>query len=127
MSLLLIDDQGQFWRGESRQLRAAYDSPYSGGEFVEYAVKNLGFVAINVYGASCQLRLRPNFIGIRVVEALRDWLSATKIERVVLTTFETGWKDEFVPAARIHSRLETLVESEKTEQLPDFLATPLPI
>ena len=62
MALLLIDDQGHLWDGASRTLRASFDSPYSGGEFSDYAVTNLGFVAANAYGGSCQIRLRPNFV-----------------------------------------------------------------
>ena len=65
MSLLLIDDQGEIWDGQSRKLRQSFGSPYSGGEFSDYAVANLGFVALNVYGGSCQVRPRCTALPLR--------------------------------------------------------------
>ena len=127
MSLLLIDDQGELWRGESRQLRAAFDSPFSGGEFVEYAVKNLGFVALNVYGRSIQVRLRPGFVTARAIAGLSDWLENSKLERMVLSRFEGGWRDEMVQAAQILARIDELVPYAGQNGLKDYLSKPLPI
>jgi hypothetical protein len=127
MSLLVLDDQGQLWHGDSRRLRAAFDSPFSGGEFVEYAVKNLGFVAINLYGASCQVRLRPGFVGEKALCALLDWLRGARLERVVLSVFEGGWRDELVRRARAIPRIQSLVEARERSEQRDFLAKPAPV
>jgi hypothetical protein len=126
MLLLLIDDQGEVWRGESRRLREAFDSPFSGGEFVEYAIKNLGFVALNVYGTSCQVRLRPKFIGEATREALRRWLRDRRVERIVLSYFETRWVDELVVPRALDARLDTLGLT-RTGRAGDFLMRPLPV
>ncbi|MBS0243539.1 MAG: hypothetical protein JSS20_15285, partial [Proteobacteria bacterium] len=126
MSLLLIDDQGKVWPGESRQLRVAFDSPFSGGEFVEYAVKNLGFVAINNYGRSCQVRLRPSFVAVRAVHALASWLERARVERAVLTTFDKSWCDEFVPGSNLQPRIEGLLSDGASGRPEDFLARSLP-
>jgi hypothetical protein len=129
MSLLLIDDEGEIWRGDSRQLRISFDSPYSGGEFCEYAVKNLGFVAINMYGASCQLRLRPKFVGEKTYKALTDWLSRGRLQRVVLSVFDKQWRDELVQAKSARARIEQLLEPEDGAELRPgkHLSRPLPV
>jgi hypothetical protein len=125
MSVILIDDQGELWRGDSRQLREAFDSPFSGGEFVEYAIKNLGFIALNMYGTSCQLRLRPGFATAKAIMSVRDWLRSTKVARIVLTTFEGDWRDELLQPAKIEGRLEGMAESTVSQRPDDLLRAPL--
>jgi hypothetical protein len=127
MSLLMIDDQGELWRGDSRKLRIAFDSPYSGGEFCEYAIKNLGFVAINLYGLSCQVRLRPKFIGEKTHKSLIDWLRRGKMQRVVLSVFEKEWRDELVHSKQIEGRLEALLPASTPARPGDFLCKPMPV
>lgn len=115
MHVYLIDDQGELWHGESRQMRAAFGSPFSGTEFVDFAVRNLGFVAINIHGASCQMRLRPSFAAPRALISFRNWLQQAKVERVVITIFEDGrqggWQDELVCRAEADRRIRVLVQS----------------
>ena len=124
MSLQLIDDQGQLWDGSSRQLRHAYDSPYSGGEFSDYAVVNLGFIATNVYGHSAQIRLRPSFTADAAYDALYRWLLGRRFDRIVLTWLDSTWRNEMVrsnQAALI--RLDDLIEEAKRQRPEDFLST----
>jgi hypothetical protein len=124
LSLQLIDDQGQVWDGSSRQLRHAYDSPYSGGEFSDYAVVNLGFIATNVYGQSAQIRLRPSFTADAAYDALYRWLLHRRFERIVLTWLDEGWHNEMLrsnQAALI--RLDDLIEEAKRQRPDDFLST----
>ena len=123
MSLQLIDDQGQVWDGSSRQLRHAYDSPYSGGEFSDYAVVNLGFIATNVYGHSAQIRLRPNFTADAAFDSLYRWLLSRRFDRVVITWLGEGWKNEMLrsnQAALI--RLDDLIEVAKRDRPDEFLS-----
>jgi len=125
MNFLVIDDLGEMWHGDSRRLRAAFDSPYSGGEFVEYAVKNLGFVAVNVYGTSCQVRLRPGFVATKALMAFRAWLKRSQLERVVITRFEGGWQDELVRPSDAEQRIDDLVQPERGQASDDYLSVPL--
>ena len=123
MSLQLIDDQGQVWDGSSRQLRHAYDSPYSGGEFSDYAVVNLGFIATNVYGHSAQIRLRPNFTADAAFDSLYRWLLGRRFDRVVITWLGEGWNNEMLrsnQAALI--RLDDLIEVAKRDRPDEFLS-----
>lgn len=125
MWLLLIDDEGEIWRGDSRELRAAFDSPYSGGEFVDYAVKNLGFVAINGYGASCQLRLRSTFVTEKTALSMQEWLKTSRFERVVISRFEQDWSNELLRLDSAIARLESLFASASSARTNDFLSTTL--
>ena len=123
MSLLLIDDQGEIWDGQSRKLRQSFGSPYSGGEFSDYAVANLGFVALNVYGGSCQVRLRPTVVSDRSFRALHDWLNRTRNERVVLTWLDNEWQNELLRAGPSSlRRIEELMAGARRALPNDFLS-----
>jgi len=126
MSLLLIDDQGEVWDGMSRSLRRAFDSPFSGGEFSDYSVANLGFVAINRYGSSCQIRVRPSFVGEATLRSLQRWLTNTKSDRVVLTWLDTEWSSELYRGAEdAKKRLDQLVAHSRRPHVHAFLARQL--
>ena len=126
MSLLLIDDQGEIWDGQSRKLRQSFGSPYSGGEFSDYAVANLGFVALNVYGGSCQVRLRPTVVSDRSFRALHDWLNRTRNERVVLTWLDNEWQNELLRAGPSSlRRIEELMAGARRALPNDFLSRKL--
>ena len=128
MSLLLVDDQGEVWDGQSRKLRHAFDSPYSGGEFSEYAVANLGFVALNTYGTSCQVRLRPATVSDRTFRSVCNWLHTSRSERVVLTWLDDDWTNELLRAGEtITNRLEELIAGAKRAKPSDFLSRLLSI
>jgi hypothetical protein len=123
LSLQLIDDQGQVWDGGSRQLRHAYDSPYSGGEFSDYAVVNLGFIATNVYGQSAQIRMRPGFTADAAFDALYRWLLSRHFDRVVLTWLDDGWHNEMLRTNKeALIRLDDLIEVGKRERPDAFLS-----
>ncbi len=123
MSLLLIDDQGEIWDGQSRKLRQSFDSPYSGGEFSDYAVANLGFVALNIYGASCQVRLRPSVVSERAYRSLVGWLERSRNERIVLTHLDNDWSNELLRTGpSIQRRLDDLMAGAHRAKPNDFLA-----
>lgn len=125
MLQLMIDDQGEIWRGDSRELRCAFDAPHSGGEFTEYAIKNLGFIAINVFGSSCQARLRPELITQRAVLTLLEWIAGTRLDRMVVSTFEKDWQSELLRMSDVPRRLMELVALSAQARPDDFLADTL--
>lgn len=115
VDIYMIDDRGELWHSApSRQLRAAFGSPFSGGEFVDYAVRNLGFVAVKSQGAASQVWLRPSFAATRALNSLRNWLQQAQVERLVITLFEDGWRggrqDELVGPAQTDQRIDALVQ-----------------
>ncbi|NJO34110.1 MAG: hypothetical protein HC869_14175 [Rhodospirillales bacterium] len=123
MALLLIDDQGHLWDGASRTLRASFDSPYSGGEFSDYAVTNLGFIAANAYGGSCQIRLRPSFVAPEAMRSLLHWLNSGRIDRIVLSWLDKDWHHELLRSRETAvARVSELVEAAGRTQPNDFLA-----
>lgn len=128
MRLFLIDDLGNLWHGDSNQLRANFDARFSGREFVDYAVKNLGFLAINTYGLSCQVRLRPRFAAAKALLTFRNWLQLTKIERIIITKFEDGWRcgkqDELVLLAEAEHRMNALIQRAHSSQAWRAAAAP---
>ena len=123
MALLLIDDQGQIWDGASRTLRSSFDSPYSGGEFSDYAVTNLGFIATNAYGGSCQIRLRPSFVAPEAMRSLLHWLNSGRIDRIVLSWLDKDWHHELLRSRDTAvARVAELLEAARRTQPNDFLA-----
>jgi hypothetical protein len=126
MSLLLIDDQGEIWAGSSAALRRTFDSPYSGGDFVDYAVLNLGFVALNNFGSSCQVRIRPSMVTDGAYRALKMCLLKVKCERVVITAFDRDWSNELVRSGEVAlNRLEQHLVKGRSPKARDFLVRPL--
>lgn len=126
MSLLLIDDAGLEWPATSRKLREAFGSPYSGSEFVDYAIANLGFVGIDNYGASCQLRLRPSLVSEACWRGVSKWLRRARSERVVVSWLGSDWSYELIRSTDVAlRRVENLITSTTTARPDDFLSRPL--
>lgn len=127
MSIVLFDDQGQMWDGGSVALRRGFDTPFSGGEFTSYAVRNLGFVAVDLFGRSCQIRLRPARVSQKALVALVEWLAKRMFDRVSLSWFEYDeWQYAIFPTMR--DGLDKLTALIRKAQLPrenDFLARPI--
>lgn len=90
MDTYLIDQDGEVWRGNSRQLRVAYDTPYSGGEFSTYAMKNLGFIGLQIYGRSCQVLARFEVVTQRAVLGLHRWVQDNAFDRYVVSDIYGG-------------------------------------
>lgn len=123
MAQLLIDDQGEIWDGHSRRLREAFDSPYSGGEFSDYAIANMGFVALNVFGSSAQVRLRPSFVGDKTHLALKQWLDKCNYERVVLSWLDETWSSELLRSKdRTIQRVEDMIAESRNAATTSFIA-----
>jgi hypothetical protein len=123
VSLQLIDSQGQVWDGSSRQLHDAYDSPYSGGVFSDYAVVNLGFIATNVYAHSAQIRLRPNFTSDAAFDSLCRWLRSRRFDRVVMTCWGEDWSYEMLRSNQeALVRLDDIIEIANRAQPDEYLS-----
>jgi hypothetical protein len=122
MKLSIIDDVGMTWPGASRRLREAYDSPYSGGEFLEYAAANLGFVVISSNNRSCQIRLRPSFVKPATWRAVAATLHALVPERTVVTWLDDEWRDELIGTwPRLSERLAELQEAATGHKPPVYM------
>ncbi|MEL6375374.1 MAG: hypothetical protein AAFR04_15560 [Pseudomonadota bacterium] len=126
MSILIIDDQGELWDGNSRQLRRSFDSPFSGGEFTTYAVKNLGFLSLHRYQRSVEVRIRPHIVTDRALRGLKDWLVKHPVDRVVVTWFDRTWHHHMVGRAADALRwLERSVGIARAAKESAFLTRPV--
>ncbi len=89
--LLIFDDLGTLWDGGSTRLRASFGADQTHEEFSAYVVKNMGFIAINIYGRSCEIRLRPSLLKQLAFTALCEWLAKRTFDRIVTVHFEADW------------------------------------
>jgi hypothetical protein len=126
MNLVLIDDIGTLWDGASTRLRQAFDAPFTADDFSSYVVKNMGFIAINVYGRSCEIRARPRLLGEKTLTSLGHWLSARSFDRVITAHFDTDWHYRMHQSRSIAlGMLQDCVSKTQWPQPGDYLTRPL--
>jgi len=125
MSSLLIDSGGELWGADSRAVRTAFDSPFSGGEFTRYAVRNLGFIGVHAFGNSCHLRLRPEFVSKEALQTFYTWMKSRQFERYVLSlTNDEETMELHRSLSDVFRAVETAVLTSRRAQAGDFLAEP---
>ena len=56
-----------------------------------------------------------------------EWLRKSKVERAVLTVFDTKWHDELIQTSKATARLEDIVQGAQATRLNDLLTAPLPV
>ena len=121
----LIDDAGRIlrWPDDSRRL-APVGSPDF--DFPDYAVRNLGFVAIAERDGFLRVRLRPRFCGNRTVAALLAHLAHRPHGRAGITYFVNGWQHEVCASGRaLERRLIEILGADNVESdEPPFMAVP---
>jgi hypothetical protein len=126
--LLLIDDFGELRSDRSEVVRTSFASTYISGRVSNYLVKNLGFAAINFFGSSCEVRLRPAIATDRCLASLMRFLLIRRIERIVLNHFTDDWNLELTGNIEaFERRVNELVRRERRTQINDFLAEPRPV
>lgn len=123
MHLLLIDDRGELWSETSNVIRTSFASAYADDGFSTYLVKNLGFIAIDIFGNSCQVRVRPALVSQDAFEALIKWLSHNTYDRLALGYFQDDWHLELhaTPDLLAH-RLLKLINQRQLDRPTDFMA-----
>jgi hypothetical protein len=89
-------------------------------------VSNLGFIAINIYGNSSQIRLRPAMVGEATYTCLRRWLGNARSERVVLSWLDENWNIELLRAGpQLLRRMDDVMALSKRVKPFDFLSQQL--
>lgn len=126
MDLVLIDDVGTIWDGRSKRLRQAFEAPLSNDEYSSYVVKNLGFIAVNLYGTSCEIRLRPRLVSAKSMASLVDWLGMRQFARTVTVHFDTDWRYNLhTSVVAALSVLHNLLSAERQAGFGDYIMRPL--
>lgn len=128
MSLLLIDDQGELWGNAAIELRQSFGPTHADDDLAAYLVKNLGFVAVNAYGRSCQIRVRPSVVSPKALDALIYWLADRRFDRIVSHIFDTDWQIELHGAPEIlaHRLLQAMTKRQLIRP-GDFIAESIPL
>lgn len=88
---LLIDDRGTVWNSRSAELRSELQCIGAGFDFIDYAIKNLGFVGVSRRGSSAAtIRLRPQTVAPMAFARLIHWLSEERFARMLVSTYTLG-------------------------------------
>ena len=123
MTTAIIDKHGRMWSAHSREIRLACDSPYSGWEFSNYSINNLGFIGIHEMLSSCQVKLRPELVGQASIRALADWLVKKSFSRFVLSLHCVDGPLEFFTSRwRLLERIESAIEATRNGSCGNYLA-----
>lgn len=87
MSTLLITDAGEVRDGNCPRLRHELH-PTGDFRFIDYCVRNLGFIAFRRLDGNCQVRLRPATVSKVALALLFQLLGDEQPERVMLSREE---------------------------------------
>ena len=108
MRSILFDDRGDVWDAGSRRLADDLQASIHGEELVEFAIRNLGFVAAKEARGSLRVSLRPSVVSPIAFSALMYWLHDRVVDRVLISFFDRVWSHEMLPS--------------RTEAVPRLLA-----
>jgi hypothetical protein len=92
MATLIFDDLGNSWPASVQKFRATFAIPTTEPVPSKYAVKVLGFVAIDCFGRSAQFRLVPSIVHMNAIAAALAWVRRQVCDRIVIDYFDCGWK-----------------------------------
>jgi hypothetical protein len=121
----LFDDRGQTWEGGSLRLADALESSIVGDELTNYAVRNLGYVAISETETMARIRLRPSIVSPVALSALLYWLHDRRKDRYVLSFLDVEWSHEVLGGRDdVMRRLMQRIEARNNEREGDFLQMP---
>ena len=96
MRAILICDRGRIHDGASAELRAELSAWHLSGEFIPYAIRNLGFISISGKINAPHLRWRPAIVAPRALVTLGDWLGQTRPERLAVSTWGRPWRHQLI-------------------------------
>ncbi|MBX9588488.1 MAG: hypothetical protein K2X43_04230 [Hyphomonadaceae bacterium] len=96
MRSVVFDDQGELWDARSRRLALDLHASIAGEELVDYAIRNLGFVAAKEMGASLRISLRPSVVSPIAFSALLYWLHDRSADRVLISFCDREWTHEMM-------------------------------
>lgn len=124
----LFDDRGESWEGGSLRLADALQASIIGDELTNYAVRNLGFVAVSETESMARIRLRPSIVSPVAFSALLYWLHDRVKDRFVLSFLESEWSHEVLGTRdKVVHRLMQRISPRTNDREGDFLQAPRPL
>jgi len=128
MRSVIFDDKGELWDARSRRLALDLHASIGGEEFVDYTVRNLGFVAAKEMGASLRISLRPAVVSPIAFSALLYWLYDRPADRVLVSFCDREWTHEMMRSREEAVRkLMARVDFGEGARDGDFLQESLPL
>jgi hypothetical protein len=123
----LIDERGRHWEARSLALRSRLRASIGDQELAQFAILNLGFIAIAAERDSVRIQLRPAVVAPAALGALYLWLHRRPPGRIVVSWYDSGWQDEIVGwGTDGWRRLTTLLETAKLAT-PEYSRAPASI
>jgi hypothetical protein len=90
---LLFDGSGQRWDSESPALRERIGGHFAGPDFIEFVLKNLGFVELRgLRSEAIEVRLRPTSASPGALSQIAAVFSEEGYRRFVLTLYDGQWR-----------------------------------
>src|SRR6185503_13058348 len=93
---VLLDERGMRCESRSPALRSRLRASIDGEELEQFAILNLGFVAIAARSGRVHIRLRPSVVAPAALSALYHFLQEQPPRRVVVSWYDGCWRDEIV-------------------------------
>lgn len=121
---LLIDDDGGVNDSRSLALRSKLCAVQAGDAFGDYAIRNLGFIAVQLTQTSAHVRLRPTHVSPVAFAGLMYWLADNEPDRVMLTAFDKGeWQHQMLGSGDVAAiKLAQIVGRAQRREDTNFLA-----
>jgi hypothetical protein len=128
MRSVIFDDRGDVWDARSRWLAHDLQASIGGDDLVDYAIRNLGFVAAKEMRGSLRISLRPAVVSPIAFSALLYWLHDRVVERVLISFLDRDWSHEMLRSREDALRkLMARIDFGQGARAGDFLHQDLPL
>jgi hypothetical protein len=128
MKALVFDDLGQMWTGANLAFEEAFSVPQNQSNRTKYALKPLGFVALDMFGRSAQIRCALPVVAEPALAAAFAWLSVRKFERIAIDYYDGVWKLAVARSSEAAiDMLKDLVSQSPRSPSPPLMLRRLPL
>lgn len=123
----IIDADGAFWRAGDVRLEHKLGTDLPHDDLCDYAVRNLGYIAVQASGHIPRIRLRPGIVEPSALVALFYWMADGDYTCAAISWLDKAWSDEIVPGpANIRRRLGHLCDRSRPAAHKRLLSRTLP-
>ena len=102
---VVFDRSGRAWDSRSPKLALSLESPIAGPVFIDFVVRNLGYVTLEIKDGSVRIRLRPTIASHKALAFLLEHLQGRSVERALVSMFDREWHHELMPLPSLLRRI----------------------